>query len=275
MSTITSVLPGRSRLLRRWSLRTGAVALLGGALAAPLVLLTAGPSLAAGSVVVSQTEGLDPAGTAITVTGTGFDVEQGIYVSVCVDNGPGELPTPCLGGVDTTGASGSSQWISSNPPPYAEGLTIPYGPGGSFEVTVFAVGSDPKTGVDCTVVVCSLVTRSDHTAPDDRSQDTRTPLSFGGPAPTSAAPTTAPPSEPAEVPTTSAAVTTPPSASAPPADTPVVDPDGDTPPPALEAASGSSGPPVAVWVAGGLVLVAVASTALIARRRTSEKGIST
>ena len=148
------------------------------ALAAVVEVLGAAPALAAGSVTVSATDDLDPAGQVITVTGTGFDEEQGIYVSVCVDNGPGQLPTPCLGGVDTTGGTGSSVWVSSNPPPYAEGMTIPYGPGGSFEVTIFATGGDAELGIDCAVVTCSLVTRSDHTATDDRSQDTRTPLTF-------------------------------------------------------------------------------------------------
>ena len=65
--------------------------------AAPMMIigtLTAGPALAAGSVVVSPAADLDPAGETITVSGSGFNEEQGIYVSVCVDNGPGQLPTP-------------------------------------------------------------------------------------------------------------------------------------------------------------------------------------
>ena len=226
---------------------------------AVLGMLGAPGALAAGSVVVSQTDGLNPAGQEITVTGTGFDEAQGIYVSVCVDNGPGQLPTPCLGGVDTTGASGSSAWISSNPPPYAEGLTIPYGAGGSFEVTIFAVGGDPNTGIDCTVVTCSLVTRSDHTATDDRSQDTRTPLTFvaGG----AAAPSTPTRSETHE-PTAEVTAPTESATTAPPSDaTPVAD----------ETGQSDSSVPAAAWVGGGVLLTATAAL-MVTRRRRTEKG---
>ena len=234
-----------------------------GSLAA-LGLLGAPAASAAGSVVVSQTEGLDPSGHEITVTGTGFDEEQGIYVSVCVDNGPGQLPTPCLGGVDTTGASGSSAWISSNPPPYAEGLTIPYGPGGSYEVTIFAVGGDPKTGIDCTVVSCSLVTRSDHTATDDRSQDTRTPLTFlpaGGPASTSPPPsgTDEPTDEPAANTGAPTEATTTASASDATAVADATDQDDSAVPPL-------------VWVGGGALMAAAATAFVASSRRRTEKG---
>ncbi|MFE7648161.1 hypothetical protein [Streptomyces phaeoluteigriseus] len=44
----------------------------------------------------------------LKVTGSGYDERKGVYVALCVDNGPGELPTPCVGGVDMTGGSHSS-----------------------------------------------------------------------------------------------------------------------------------------------------------------------
>jgi hypothetical protein len=74
---------------------------------------------------VSKSSGLNPADDTITVRGNGFDVRKGVYVAVCVDTGPGRVPTPCLGGMDTTGAGGGSAWISSNPPSYRTGLATP------------------------------------------------------------------------------------------------------------------------------------------------------
>ncbi|MFV2083993.1 hypothetical protein [Micromonospora sp. LOL_021] len=152
-------------------------------------------------LTVSDSTGISRSGATVTVTGTGYDTNKGIYVGFCVDNGDGALPTPCGGGVDTSGGSGSSHWISSNPPSYGEGLAVPYGEGGSFQVRI------PLTtrigDVDCTVRTCSVVTRADHTRTSDRSQDVRVPISFAAaaaPARTSAAPaagnpdrTTAPP----------------------------------------------------------------------------------
>ena len=159
--------------------------------AAAALLATATPAAAAPAITVSKSTGLNPAGDTITVSGSGFDVNKGIYVAVCVDNGPGQVPTPCLGGADTSGGNGGSKWISSNPPSYGQGLTTPYGPGGTFTVTLSVVAVDPVTGTDCTKVQCSAVTRADHTRTSDRSQDARVPLKFGvQPAPTTTTTTT-------------------------------------------------------------------------------------
>jgi len=147
----------------------------------------------AGSTSVSKTSGLNPAGDRVTVSGSGFDVTKGIYVAVCVDRGAGVAPSPCLGGVDTGGSGGGSAWISSNPPAYGAGLATPYGPGGSFTVTLSVVAHDPVTGTDCTVVRCAAVTRADHTRAGDRSQDTRVGLSFAAPPPPPAATSAGPP----------------------------------------------------------------------------------
>ncbi|MFJ5263223.1 immunoglobulin I-set domain protein [Streptomyces sp. NPDC088387] len=114
----------------------------------------------------------------LTVTGSGYDVDKGIYVALCVDNGAGELPTPCIGGVDMTGASHTSAWISSNPPDYGEDLAIPYGDGGTFEVELTVGARDEFT--DCFKVKCVLATRADHTLSGDRSQDVKVPVAFVG-----------------------------------------------------------------------------------------------
>ncbi|MEY9995630.1 hypothetical protein ABIE67_007662 [Streptomyces sp. V4I8] len=114
----------------------------------------------------------------LKVTGSGYDVDKGVYVALCVDNGDGQLPTPCVGGVDMSGASHSSAWISSNPPDYGQDLAIPYGDGGSFEVELSVDAKDEFT--DCFKARCVLATRADHTLSGDRSQDVKVPVSFVG-----------------------------------------------------------------------------------------------
>lgn len=134
---------------------------------------TQGPSL-----TVPKTTNLNPAGETVTVTGSGYDTTKGIYLALCVDNGPGVAPSPCIGGADMEGSSGSQVWISSNPPPYGEGLAKPYGPDGTFTFTLRLVAKDTM-GNDCTKVRCSVVTRADHTRTSDRTQDVRIPVTFG------------------------------------------------------------------------------------------------
>lgn len=144
------------------------------------------------TLTVSRTTALDPAGEEVTVTGSGYDESKGIYVSFCVLPPPGQKPTPCGGGIDLSGSGGSTVWVSSNPPAYAQGLTTPFGPGGSFEVTI-RVAAAIADGLDCRVVACAVVTRADHTRGDDRTADVFVPVAFapGGPV-ASAAPSSAP-----------------------------------------------------------------------------------
>jgi hypothetical protein len=136
---------------------------------------------------------------------------------VCVDNGPGALPSPCLGGVQQTGESSSSVWVSSNPPSYGEGLATPYGPGGSFTVTLQVKAKDAQTDCLTTPRGCAVVTRADHTRTSDRTQDARVPVSFASAAPVAPA-VPAPPVAQAPVvppPATGAPVTRPPGTKAP------------------------------------------------------------
>jgi hypothetical protein len=114
----------------------------------------------------------------LRITGSGYDVKKGVYVALCVDNGDGELPTPCVGGVDMTGASHSSAWISSDPPDYGEDLATPYGAGGTFSVELTVDARDEYT--DCFKATCVLATRADHTLSGDRSQDVKVPVAFVG-----------------------------------------------------------------------------------------------
>ncbi|MEI6217149.1 MAG: hypothetical protein WCP64_07780 [Actinomycetes bacterium] len=115
-------------------------------------------------------------GDKIVITGSRFDETVGIYVAICKVVPKGKLPTPCGGGADKSGATGASQWISSNPPSYGIGLAIPYLPGGRFSV---ALKISPMIGkLDCRKIKCAIYTRADHTRGDDRSYDLSLPLQF-------------------------------------------------------------------------------------------------
>jgi hypothetical protein len=129
-------------------------------------------------LTVTPVNNLATQNQTLKITGSGYDEEKGIYVALCVDNGEGELPTPCIGGVDMSGESHSSAWISSHPPDYGEELAIPYDEGGSFEVELTVDAKDEFT--DCFEATCVLATRADHTLSGDRSQDVKVPVAFVG-----------------------------------------------------------------------------------------------
>ena len=124
---------------------------------------------------VSQTTNLNPNGTSVTVRGTGYDISKGVYVIVCTQAAPGPQST-CVGGVNIDGSSASSVWINSQPPSYALGLTTAFQPDGSFSIVLAIVA---KSGaLDCTVLKCGVVTRSDHLRYTDRTQDVFVPITF-------------------------------------------------------------------------------------------------
>jgi hypothetical protein len=127
---------------------------------------------------VSQTTDLDPAGVRVTVRGSGYDPTKGVYVGVCTRAAPSATEATCIGGVDMGGDSPSLAWVSSNPPPYAVGLTQPYEAGGSFVVTLLVVARSGP--IDCRAVRCGIITRNDHLRYSDRSQDVFVPISFAG-----------------------------------------------------------------------------------------------
>lgn len=161
-------------------------------------------------VTVSRSEGLSRAGTPVTVRGRGFDLSKGIYVVFCVNKGAGQMPSPCLGGVDMQGASGSSVWISSNPPSYGEGLAKPFTKvdgKGSFEVQLTIKAKDQFTNCldkKAAPLGCVVGTRADHTRTADRSADVLIPVTFTGVGATTAPTTKAPTTQP-----TSGAINTP------------------------------------------------------------------
>jgi len=112
----------------------------------------------------------------VTVTGKNFDETVGIYLAYCVVPKSGSAPTPCGGGINKEGIGNSSLWISSNAPPYADGLAEPFLPGGRFSKQVLV---SKKIGAfDCTKVNCAITVRADHLREGDRTHDLYIPITF-------------------------------------------------------------------------------------------------
>lgn len=159
------------------------------------------------SLAVSAVRDLNPDGEVVEVKGSGYDPNKGIYVAFCLVPPKGQRPSPCAGGEDRDGASGSSVWLS--PRAADQGLGAkPFGPNGSFTLRI-VVRAAVNDEVDCRTKRCAVVTRNDHFASDDRSQDLFVPVTFRAtaatttPAPGAPTPTTlAPP----ELPTTTTTV---------------------------------------------------------------------
>ena len=86
------------------------------------------------------------------------------------------LPTPCLPGHATK--DGSSRRIT-NTATGTPGITLPYGPDGSFLTSLENLRPQIADGVVCDVTVeCAIVTRADFTATSDRSYDQYIPVHF-------------------------------------------------------------------------------------------------
>jgi hypothetical protein len=127
-------------------------------------------------LTVTPVRRLNPNGATVKVTGTGYDMTVGIYVALCVKPKKGQVPSPCVGGINTSGKGAASMWVSSNPPPYGQKLAVPFKKGGSFSVKLrlkAKVGS-----IDCHVVQCAIVTRADHLNSDNRNLDVVIPVRF-------------------------------------------------------------------------------------------------
>lgn len=113
-------------------------------------------------------------GSMVTVQGNYFDETVGIYLAFCVIPPKGKAPTPCGGGINKAGTGEASFWISSNPPPYAVGLTQEFLPGGRFTQKVKISKKIGK--FDCTKDKCAITVRADHLRSNDRSSDLFIPI---------------------------------------------------------------------------------------------------
>ncbi len=124
--------------------------------------------------VLSVSKTTAKSGSILTVNGNYFDETVGIYLAFCVIPPKGKAPTPCGGGVNKAGLGEASFWISSNPPPYAVGLTEEFLPGGRFTQKVKISKKIGK--FDCTKVKCAITVRADHLRSNDRSSDLFIPI---------------------------------------------------------------------------------------------------
>ncbi|HYI61242.1 MAG TPA: DUF4214 domain-containing protein [Acidimicrobiales bacterium] len=188
-----TTVPTPPRRARRSVAALVAAALAGTAVSA-LALVAPTPAGAAPGVdtgsagqtlTVSDVDALDPNGATVTVTGTGFDAEagfdvstMGLYLSVCVDKGAGQA-TPCIGGIDQTGGTTGTRWITNNP--IGDADVVPISATGSFSTTLRVASWDENT--DCLDLAeeawaCKIVTRVDHRGSGNRSQDVRVPIDF-------------------------------------------------------------------------------------------------
>jgi hypothetical protein len=127
---------------------------------------------------------LPSGGGSVLVGGAGYNPAQGIFLAFCVIPANARvgdpatytsLPTPCLGGRESK--DGSARRIT-NDATGTPGVTIPYGPGGSFATTL-NLAPQIADGVVCDVTVqCAIVTRADFTATVDRTYDQYIPVHF-------------------------------------------------------------------------------------------------
>ncbi len=142
--------------------------------------ITSMPFSSAASIKGSQGQTLTvskttvKSGSFVTVKGNFFDETVGIYLAFCVLPPKGQAPTPCGGGINKAGLGEASFWISSNPPPYAVGLTEEFLPGGRFTQKVKISKKIGK--FDCTKVKCAITVRADHLRGNDRSSDLFIPI---------------------------------------------------------------------------------------------------
>ncbi|QNP72797.1 hypothetical protein IAG44_27455 [Streptomyces roseirectus] len=119
------------------------------------------------------------AGQVVTVSGSGYNTGQGIYVGLCVVDGAAgaNKPTPCLGGQDESGSTGASHWVNNT----FGGLfanSSKFGSGGTFSVSIFVKATLDDGSVCGQDVECAVVTRADHFDSNDRNYDVHVPISF-------------------------------------------------------------------------------------------------
>ncbi|MFF0446316.1 hypothetical protein ACFYT4_07845 [Streptomyces sp. NPDC004609] len=131
------------------------------------------------------------AGQNVTVSGSGYNPDQGVYVGLCAIPAGVDVtdpttwtakPTPCLGGQDQAGTTGASHWVNSDWWWLAPNSSSPYtesGGRGAFSVQIH-VKAQLSAGVTCGQggVTCAIVTRADHLDSNDRKYDVYVPVTF-------------------------------------------------------------------------------------------------
>ena len=118
---------------------------------------------------VDNTSNLVDASDSVSITLTGLDQNQGVYVRLCAAGNLAQRPTACFG---------QGIWASNNQTSLTQG-----GTDASSAITLavrgnFAVGT---SAVDCQLVSCGVFIRLDHLASSDTSLDTFIPVTFAAP----------------------------------------------------------------------------------------------
>ncbi|WGD37733.1 hypothetical protein [Lysinibacter sp. HNR] len=162
----------------------------------PFTASAVGPDGRTRTLSVFQSDGVTPAdvgsltpGDRLVVRGSGFDSQQGIYVALCKNPEDQKVtPSPCLGGIPEDATEEKSEgdaqefiestWITDN---WAWRAFATRGFEDSNSGTFTAYLRVPEMSddsVDCSVDQCAIVTRNDHTALSDRSQDVLLNVSY-------------------------------------------------------------------------------------------------
>jgi hypothetical protein len=132
----------------------------------------------------SSSTTVSPSGS-IAIAGDGYNTGQGIILAFCVipvDVEVGDPSTyntrsgPCLPGQENLDGSARRITNDATGTPY---ITIPYGPNGSFLTSLDNLRPVITNGIVCDVNVrCAIVTRTDHTATQNRLYDQYIPVHF-------------------------------------------------------------------------------------------------
>ena len=127
-------------------------------------------------VTVSPTTDLDPSGSIVTIEGSGFGGDKGVYVRLCAA-ADGDIGTAAGRPGAGQCASNPQHWVAATVPP----ATAPMTEAGTFSVTL-EISRYFRTEFqrfDCAAVQCGIATRRDHNGGlSDYSLDTFTPVSF-------------------------------------------------------------------------------------------------
>lgn len=171
------------RTAARAALAVGASAALTLGLATSASAATATRTVVDGSTTynlsLTAPDTASAAGQVVTVTGSGYNTGQGVYVGLCVVDGVqgANKPTPCLGGQDESGSTGASHWVNN----VFGGLfanSSKFGTGGTFSVQIYVKAALEDGSVCGEDVTCAIVTRADHFDTSDRKYDVHAPITF-------------------------------------------------------------------------------------------------
>lgn len=114
------------------------------------------------TLTLSTSTGLDPAGEEITVTGTGYDPAQPIYLTTCTDRPLSEVDFAFI----SAGCTAGAKLVTSTP---RTDTMVKFAADGSFETTLRVAPKGDTTAV---------YTIADHTGMTNRSQDAKAVVSF-------------------------------------------------------------------------------------------------